>query len=106
MSGIVRTYRGAQGASGPLLTLEGAQRTALSEWVDIEGEGTLRRGQVIEVARDATVIQVFEDTVGLAPARSRVTLTGALASAPVGPELFGRVLSGAGAPRIDCRCCQ
>jgi V/A-type H+-transporting ATPase subunit B len=98
MSGIARTYRGAQGASGPLLTLEGAQRTALSEWVDIEGEGTLRRGQVIEVARDATVIQVFEDTVGLAPARSRVTLTGALASAPVGPELFGRVLSGAGAP--------
>jgi V/A-type H+-transporting ATPase subunit B len=44
------------------------------------------------------VVQVFEDTVGLSPARSHVTLTGDSARATVGADLFGRVLNGAGMP--------
>lgn len=97
MSGIARTYRGAEGASGPLLSVRGARRAALSEWARIDGPGGRRRGQVIEVGPE-TVIQLFEDTVGLSPARSDVVLTGDIARAVVGTELFGRVLSGAGAP--------
>jgi V/A-type H+-transporting ATPase subunit B len=98
MSGTTRTYRGAQGATGPLLTVRNAQRAALSEWARIDSGAGLRRGQVIEITRTATVIQLFEDTVGLAPASAQVTLTGEVAQAVVGTELFGRVLSGAGAP--------
>lgn len=97
MSGIARTYRGADGARGPLLSVRGARRAALSEWARVEGPDGRRRGQVIEVGPD-TVIQLFEDTVGLSPARSSVVLTGDIARAVVGTELFGRVLSGAGAP--------
>lgn len=98
MSGIARTYRGAQGASGPLLTVREARRAALGEWATIEDASGQRRGQVIEVSREATVLQVFEDTVGLGPASAQVTLTGEVSRATVGTELFGRVLSGAGGP--------
>lgn len=98
MSGIARTYRGAQGASGPLLTVRKAHRAALGEWATIEDASGQRRGQVIEVNRESTVLQVFEDTVGLGPASAQVTLTGEISQATVGTELFGRVLSGAGRP--------
>jgi V/A-type H+/Na+-transporting ATPase subunit B len=96
---ISRTYRGARAAAGPLITLRGAHRAGLGEWVTIETPGSpSRRGQVIDVGRQATVVQVFEDTVGLAPATARLTLTGEVAHAVVGEELLGRVFSGAGQP--------
>jgi V/A-type H+-transporting ATPase subunit B len=98
MSGIARLYRGAQGASGPLLTVGMARRAALGEWAIIEDGSGQRRGQVIDVRREATLLQVFEDTVGLAPAKAQVTLTGEVSRAVVGTELLGRVLSGAGRP--------
>lgn len=94
-----RRYQGARAAAGPLVTLAGAHRAALGEWVQIASEhGAPRRGQVIEVGRERTVVQVFEETVGLAPARAAITLTGDVARATVGAELLGRVLSGSGQP--------
>ncbi len=56
------------------------------------------RGQVIDAGRDITVIQVLEDTVGLAPARVAITLTGEGASTVVGRELLGRTFNGMGQP--------
>jgi V/A-type H+/Na+-transporting ATPase subunit B len=99
MSGTPRRYAGAAAAAGPLLTVARTHRAVLGEWVRIETPGQApRRGQVIDVSRDATVVQVFEDTVGLAPARTGVTLTGDIAHAAVGEELLGRVFAGSGAP--------
>jgi V/A-type H+-transporting ATPase subunit B len=97
---VARTYRGARAAAGPLLFLGGAQRVALGEWVAVEAPGQPPlRGQVIDAGRDVTVVQVLEDTLGLAPAAVAVTLTGELASVPVGRDLMGRALSGLGEPR-------
>lgn len=74
MSGTPRTYAGADAAAGPLLTVLHAHRAVLGEWVRIATPGQpVRRGQVIDVGRDTTVVQVFEDTVGLAPAGTSVT---------------------------------
>jgi V/A-type H+-transporting ATPase subunit B len=99
MSATARRYHGAEGAAGPLLTVRGAARAALGEWVRIETPGQPpRRGQVLEITRDATVVQVFEDTVGLAPAGADITLTGDVARATVGRELLGRICSGSGVP--------
>jgi V/A-type H+-transporting ATPase subunit B len=53
---------------------------------------------VIEVGREISVVQVLEETVGLSPARVRLTLRGEQAATPVGRELLGRVLSGSGRP--------
>jgi V/A-type H+-transporting ATPase subunit B len=97
---VARTYRGARAAAGPLVYLAGAQRAALGEWVTVEspGEPPLR-GQVIDAGRDITVVQVLEETLGLAPASVRITLTGELASTVVGRDLLGRALGGVGTPR-------
>lgn len=95
-----RSYRGARAAAGPLLYLSGAQRAALGEWVTVEAPGqAMLRGQVIDAGHDVTVVQVLEDTLGLAPAAASITLTGELAQVAVGRDLLGRALSGLGDPR-------
>jgi V/A-type H+/Na+-transporting ATPase subunit B len=97
---VARTYRGARAAAGPLLYLAGAQRAALGEWVRVRSPGQPDvRGQVIDAGREVTVVQVLEETIGLVPAAAEVTLTGALASVPVGRDLLGRALGGLGDPR-------
>jgi V/A-type H+/Na+-transporting ATPase subunit B len=94
-----RTYNGAAGAAGPLLFLRGARRVALGEWVTLEPQGQPpRRGQVIEAGDGITVVQVLEDTLGLAPSATAVTLTGEVASVVVGRELLGRAFNGVGLP--------
>jgi V/A-type H+/Na+-transporting ATPase subunit B len=97
---LPRTYRGAAGAAGPLVFLRGTVRVALGEQVRLEIPGQpVRRGQVIEAGDSITVVQVFEETLGLAPAMASVTLTGDIASVVVGRELLGRVFNGIGEPR-------
>jgi V/A-type H+-transporting ATPase subunit B len=53
---------------------------------------------VIEAGETTTVVQVLDDTLGLAPGRAEVTLSGEVARVTVGRELLGRALTGAGAP--------
>ncbi len=96
---MARTYAGAASAAGPLLFVHSTRRAKLGEWVRIEGEGQeSRRGQVIDVGTEVTVIQVFEDTLGLKPAGASITLTGETATTVVGKDLLGRALSGTGEP--------
>ncbi|HXV59920.1 MAG TPA: V-type ATP synthase subunit B, partial [Vicinamibacteria bacterium] len=97
---MARTYRGASALSGPLLYLERTRRVRLGEWVTIRSprDGTSWRGQVIDAGEDVTVIQVLEETYGLAPARVEVTLSGDVAKAVVGRELLGRAFNGVGEP--------
>jgi V/A-type H+-transporting ATPase subunit B len=96
---LQRSYRGAAGAAGPLLFLRNARRVALGEWVTLALPGEPpRRGQVIEAGEQLTVVQVLEETLGLAPARTTVTLTGEVASVTVGRELIGRAFNGVGTP--------
>ncbi|MBT8469086.1 MAG: V-type ATP synthase subunit B [Deltaproteobacteria bacterium] len=96
---IARTYSGAASAAGPLIFVRSTQRAKLGEWVRIGGSGQDdRRGQVIDVGTEITVIQVFEDTLGLKPADAAITLTGETATTLVGQDLLGRALSGTGEP--------
>ncbi len=99
MTRLSRTYHGAQGVGGPLLYLRRTRAVALGEWVEVRMPGHANwRGQVIDAGHEVTVIQVLEDTVGLAPARVAITLTGEGATTVVGRELLGRAFNGIGAP--------
>jgi len=99
MNSVSRVYHGAERATGPLLYIRHTPTAALGEWVLIRAPGQApRRGQVIDAGKDVTVIQVLEDTVGLPPAASEITLTGDTASVIVGRELLGRAFNGMGAP--------
>jgi V/A-type H+-transporting ATPase subunit B len=96
---IERLYRGAAAAGGPLLFLERTRGVALGEWVVVRMEGQAdRRGQVIDAGERATVVQLLDETVGLAPDRAAITLTGQIATTVVGRELLGRAFDGHGAP--------
>jgi len=96
---VARTYRGAHAAAGPLLFLKGARHGALGEWVTITAPGqTDRRAQVLEVSDAVTVVQVLGDTVGIAPARIELTMSGESATTIVGRDLLGRAFSGLGVP--------
>lgn len=93
-----RAYPGAASASGPLLILPGTPGAVLGEQARIVGPDLDLRGQVIDAGTDATVVQVFEDTVGLPAGAARITLRGTPLRTPVGDGLLGRVLSGTGRP--------
>lgn len=94
-----RSYRGAAAAAGPLLFLERTRHVALGEWVRVRLAGQPdRRGQVIDAGERITTIQLLDSTVGLAPDRADVVLTGDVATTVVGRELLGRAFDGHGAP--------
>ncbi len=99
MNGMARVYRGAAGATGPLLFLQRTPGATLGEWVDIRmPDRSPLRGQVIDAGEAVTVVQVLEETLGLAPAGATITLTGDVAQVTVGRELLGRAFDGVGRP--------
>jgi V/A-type H+-transporting ATPase subunit B len=99
MSGMERVYRGAAAAAGPLLFLQAARRVALGERVIVRlDHQPERRGQVIDAGERQTVVQLLDDSVGLAPHRAEVVLTGEAVRTVVGRDLLGRRFTGHGAP--------
>jgi V/A-type H+-transporting ATPase subunit B len=99
MTRLPRAYAGASAAAGPLLFLSRTHRAALGEWVVVRAPRDRdRRGQVIVAGAEVTVVQVLDDTVGLAPHGCEIELTGDVATAIVGRELLGRAFNGTGAP--------
>ena len=61
-------------------------------------DDTRRSGQVLEVAGDLAVIQVFEGTRGIDIAKTEVRFLEEVAKHRRSPELLGRVLNGTGKP--------
>jgi V/A-type H+-transporting ATPase subunit B len=90
---------GARRISGPLLFLERASDLPYGAMVTVNApDGSRKSGQVIEVSEEIAVIQVFEETMGLDVQGTSVSLREREARLPVGEDLVGRVLNGAGRP--------
>jgi V/A-type H+/Na+-transporting ATPase subunit B len=99
---VSREYLGVRTISGPLLFVESATDLPYSGTVSITAPGTRpRTGQVIEVSDDLTVVQVFEETMGLDVTHTSIALTDREARLPVSEDLIGRILNGSGRPRDD-----
>jgi V/A-type H+-transporting ATPase subunit B len=97
---LSREYRGVRRVSGPLLFVESASDLPYASTVSITSpSGPPRNGQVIEVSDDMTVVQVFEDTMGLDVARTSISLVDREARLGVSEDLIGRILDGSGRPR-------
>lgn len=81
---------------GPLLFVE-ARGVSFGELVEVTSHtGEDRLGQVIEVAEDIAVIQVFEGTSDLEVEKTRVRFTGEPVRLGVSTDLLGRVFDGRG----------
>jgi V/A-type H+-transporting ATPase subunit B len=94
--------RTVRSVSGPLVVIERAEAVHLGEVVEVVGpDGQLRGGQVLEVAGDRAVIEVFEGTRGLDVATTTVRLGAEVARMGVGRGLLGRMFDGSGRPIDD-----
>jgi V/A-type H+-transporting ATPase subunit B len=84
---------------GPLLVVEGVERAAFEELVEIEdSEGRRRLARVLETGFGKAVVQVFEGTSGLSVSRTKARFLGKTMELPVTDQLLGRVFDGLGRP--------
>jgi V/A-type H+/Na+-transporting ATPase subunit B len=99
---VTREFRGVRKVSGPLLFVESASDLPYASTVSIHSpDGTRRSGQVIEVSEAVTVIQVFEETMGLDVTRTAISLVDREARLGVSEDMIGRILNGSGMPIDD-----
>src|SRR5690625_122721 len=85
--------------SGPLLFLENSPDLAYNAIVTIkDGQGRERGGQVIEVSKTHTVLQVFEETSGIDLSSTTVNLVESVARLGVAKDMIGRRFDGIGNP--------
>jgi len=92
-------YKTIQYVTGPLVFVNNVHDVAYNEMVAIRmPDGAHRSGQVLEVAGDVAVIQVFEGTQGIDVDTTEIRFLEEVARIAVSPELLGRVLNGVGNP--------
>jgi V/A-type H+-transporting ATPase subunit B len=85
--------------SGPLLVVDGVDRAAFDELVEIEdNEGNRRLARVLETGFGKAVVQVFEGTSGLSISGTKARFLGHTMELPVSDQLLGRVFDGLGRP--------
>lgn len=92
------THVGARRISGPLVFVDSARGVGYGEAVEIE-HGPLRlHGRVLEVGREAAVVEVFEGTAGLTLGETRVSFLARPLEIDVDAQMLGRTFSGRGEP--------
>ena len=99
---MIKEYRTIREITGPLLLVEGVEGVKFEELVEIElPSGEIRRGRVLEVDSDKSLIQVFEGTTGIDIPESKVKFLGRGIKLGLSMDLLGRVFDGLGRPKDD-----
>jgi V/A-type H+-transporting ATPase subunit B len=95
----VKEYTRVSEIRGPLIIVEGVSRVAYDEVVEVElSGGERRRGRVLEVTRNAAVVQVFEGTAGISTIGAKVRFLGRTLEMPVSEDMLGRIFDALGKP--------
>ena len=79
------------GINGPVVYIKGSTDFKMAEMVYVGKERLV--GEVIELERDRTTIQVFEETTGLKPGET-VTATGDAISVTLAPGILNNIFDG------------
>jgi len=97
---LTREYNTVSGVQGPLLIVEDVKELAYGSIVSIlMPDGGTRTGQAIEITEKHAVIQVFEETIGLDVAKTRIRFLEDCARVSLSGDMLGRVFDGKGDPR-------
>jgi V/A-type H+-transporting ATPase subunit B len=97
---MLREYLTVTSVSGPLVVVEKTENIKYAELAEVEfSDGSIRRGKVLEITEDKALVQMFEGTLGLDVAGSRVRFLGRTQELAVSEDLVGRIFDGAGRPR-------
>ena len=71
------TYKTVRAVAGPLVILDKVSNAKYAEIVNVRlGDGTARRGQVLEVDGERAVVQIFEGTSGIDGKNTKLEFTG------------------------------
>lgn len=97
---MYKEYLTVSNIVGPLVIVERIRDVKYGELVEIEAVGGfLRRGTVLDISTERAVVQVFEGTIGLDVAKSRVRFLGRSQQLGVSEEIIGRIFDGSGRPK-------
>ncbi|MFH1314868.1 MAG: V-type ATP synthase subunit B [Candidatus Uhrbacteria bacterium] len=95
-----KRYKTIKEVQGPLVIVEGIVDVMYEEMVEVElGDGTKRKGRVLEITDKHAVVQMFEGTSGVDIDNSTATFLGKTMQIGVSADMLGRVFSGIGAPK-------
>ncbi|MDI6601087.1 MAG: V-type ATP synthase subunit B [Thermoanaerobacteraceae bacterium] len=95
-----KEYKTIREVAGPLMLVEGVEGAKYNELVEIElVDGSVRRGQVLEVEEDKALVQLFEGSSGINLNTSKVRFLGRGIELGVSMDILGRVFDGFGRPR-------
>ena len=96
---LVKESKNIMGAKGSLLLMESIPGVKYGEIVEVEtSSGELRYGQVIDVSKEVTIIQVFGGVSEVDLKESKVRFKGETLKLPVSLDMLGRIFDGLGRP--------
>jgi V/A-type H+-transporting ATPase subunit B len=92
-----REYLSVSDIVGPLLVVQGVEGVGYEELAEIElPTGERRAGKVLEISRDAALVQIFGHSAGIGIEGTRVRFLGRGIELAVSPDILGRVFDGLG----------
>lgn len=96
---MAKEYRSLQEIAGPLMLVKNVEDVAFDEIGEIELEnGEKRRCKVLEVNDGNAVVQLFESSMGVNLATSKVRFLGRTMELGASKDMLGRVFDGLGRP--------
>ena len=95
----VKETKAISRTKGSLLVAESIPGVQFNEMVDVRlATGEIRRGQAIDISKEATIIQVFGGVSEVDLVASRVRCKGETLKLPVAKDILGRIFNGLGDP--------
>ena len=96
---MIREYRTVEEIASPLMIVRMVDGVTYDELVEVElHDGSVRRGQVLEVNGDDALVQLFESSTGINLSNSKVRFLGRTMELGVSEDMLGRVFNGMGQP--------
>jgi V-type H+-transporting ATPase subunit B len=92
-------YRTITGVEGPLVIMENVKFPTFGEIVNVNlADGSVRKGQILEVNKKKAVVQVFEGTSSIDTKHCHIEFTGETLKMPISDDVMGRIFNGSGKP--------
>ena len=93
-------YKTVMNVEGPLVILDNVKFPKYAEIVNVKlGDGSIRKGQVLEINGKRAIVQIFEGTQGIDVVDTQIQFTGDVLRMPISEEMLGRTFNGSGIPK-------
>jgi len=99
---MLKEFKTVRHVTGPLIIVEAVEGVAFGDLAEVKlADGSVRRGQVLEVDTKMALVQVFEGTWDLDPGEARVSFLAKGIEIDLSPDILGGTFDGLGRPLGD-----